>query len=104
MREPYLRPAPPEGAPSPPCPVGHQAEAAGTWRGTPMEVVYDPRRHDVAFLRGTVSAKVVDGLRDTGWEHRLSDGANQMWTRDRAALARRRLDQSRSAPGVPRIA
>ncbi len=104
MREPYLRPAPPEGALPEPCPSGHQAEAAGNWHGRPMEVVYDPRRHDVVFLRGAVPAKVEDGLRATGWEHRLSEGANQMWTRDRAALARRRLDQARSAPGVPRIA
>jgi len=104
MREPYLRPAAPEGAPPASCPAGHQAEPAGLWHGRPMDVVYDPRRHDVVFLRGAVSAKVEGGLRASGWEHRLSDGANQMWTRDRAALARRRLDQARSAPGVPRIA
>ncbi len=104
MKEPYLRPAAPEGTTPAPCPPGGQAEPAGIWHGKAMEVVYDPRRHDVVFLRGAVSATVEDGLRATGWEHRLSDGANQMWTRDRAALARRRLDQARSAPGVPRIA
>ncbi len=51
MRAPYLRPAGPEGTPPAPCPPGHQAEAAGLWHGRAMEVVYDPRRHDVAFLR-----------------------------------------------------
>ena len=104
MREPYLRPATPEGAPPAPCPPGRQAEPAGVWHGRAMEVVYDPRRHDVVFLHGAASAAVEGGLQATGWEHRLSDGANQMWTRDRTALARRRLDQVRSAPDVPRIA
>jgi len=69
-----------------------------------MEVVYDPRRHDVAFLRGGVSAKVRDGLASTGWHHQRSDGATEMWTRDRAALARRRLHQASDRSGVPRIA
>lgn len=104
MNEPYLRPAPPEGEPAALCPPGGQAESAGIWDGKAMEVVYDPRRHDVVFLRGAASAAVEGGLRATGWKHRLSEGANQMWTRDRSALARRRLDRLRSAPDVPRIA
>lgn len=69
-----------------------------------MEVVYDPSRHDVAFFRGGVSVDVAQGLRGTGWEHRLTDGVNQMWVRDRAALARRRLESVRSSPAVPLIA
>ena len=104
MRAPYLRPAGPEGAPPAPCPPGHQAEAAGLWHGRAMEVVYDPRRHDVAFLRVGVSAKVRDGLASTGWQHQRSDGANEMWTRDRVALARQRLHQAPARSGVPRIA
>jgi hypothetical protein len=104
MSEPFLRPAPPEGELPAPCPRGHEAERAGVWHGKAMEVVYDPRRHDVAFLMGGVSAKVRDGLIDTGWRHQLSDGGNQMWTRDRAALARSRLQRVRSAPSLSRIA
>jgi len=69
-----------------------------------MEVVYEPVLHDVAFLRGRVSAEVIDGLRAAGWEHRSSDGADQMWVRDRAALARRRIERERSTSAVPRIA
>jgi hypothetical protein len=69
-----------------------------------MEVVYAPARHDVVFLRGGVSPEVADGLRATGWEHQLSDGADQMWVRDRAGLAQRRAARDRSTPALPRIA
>jgi hypothetical protein len=104
MNEPFLRPAAPEGAAPAACPPGHEAEPAGLWQGRAMEVVYDPRRHDVAFLRGSVSTQVLHGLASTGWEHRLSDGPNQMWTRDRTAVARRRLEQVSVAPAAARIA
>ncbi len=104
MSEPYLRPQSPESAPPTEPPPGHVVEPAGTWKGRPMEVVYDPRRHDVAFVRGQLSEKVRTGLVDTGWEHRLSDGPNQMWVRDRRDLVRRRLERARSAPGGPRVA
>lgn len=104
MNEPFLRPATPEGDAPVPCPRGHEAEPAGVWHGKSMEVVYDPRRHDVAFLRGGVSTKVRDGLVDTGWRHQLSDGDNQMWTRDRTALTRSRLQQVPSVPTLSRTA
>lgn len=104
MSEPYLRPQPPEGVPSAPCPPGQLVEAAGVWGGEVMEVVYDPRHHDVVFVRGEVSAKIQSGLVDTGWEHRLTDGANQMWVRDRRALAHRRLQRAQPTHTVPRIA
>ncbi|MEX2548453.1 MAG: hypothetical protein WD830_11815 [Chloroflexota bacterium] len=104
MKEPFFRPAPPEGSPSLPCPDGLVAHAAGIWHGRAMEVVYDTARHDIAFLRGGVSPNLEHGMRSVGYEHRLTDGSNQMWIRDRAALARRRLDHVRSTHAVPRIA
>jgi len=104
MNEPFLRPVVPEGAAPTPCPPGHEAEPAGVWHGRAMEVIYDPRRHDVAFLRGNVSAKVLDGLDSTGWEYQLSDGPNQMWTRDRMAVARGRLERISAPAPAARIA
>ena len=104
MNEPFLRLAPPEGAPPQPCPDGTAAHPVGIWHGRWMEIVYDPTRHDVACLRGGVSPEVADGLRRIGYEHRLTDGANELWVRDRAALARRRLGHIPSAPSVQRIA
>lgn len=104
MNEPFLRPAPPEGAPSLSCPEGQVAHPAGIWHGKAMEVVFDPARHDVALLREGVSANVEDGLRSVGYEHRLTDGSNQIWIRDRAGIARQRLERVRSTHSVPRIA
>ncbi|MGH9223887.1 MAG: hypothetical protein ACRD2W_08915 [Acidimicrobiales bacterium] len=104
MSEPFLRPAPAEGVPSPPCPPGHDAELAGIWHGKPMEVVYDPRRHDVAFVRGAMSENVRQGLVSTGWRRQLTDGPNEMWTRDRSALTRSRLERVPAAPKLSRSA
>ena len=100
---PYLRPASPDDAPAP-CPPGHQAEPAGTWGGRSMEVVYDPGRHDVAFVRGESTIAVRSGLAATGWQRQAGDGDNQMWVRDRLALARRRLDRTSVRLGAARIA
>jgi hypothetical protein len=64
-----------------------------------MEVVYDPRRHDVLFLRGSHGG-LGPRLGETGWQHAMTDGPNQMWVRDRAARARRALDRAGAeAPG-----
>ena len=41
---------------------------------------------------------------DSGWRHQLTDGANQMWTRDRTELVRSRLQRVPSAPKLSRIA
>lgn len=101
--DPYLRPASPEGAPAP-CPPGHTAEPAGTWGGRSMEVVYDPRRNDVAFVLGETSSVVRHGLVATGFRHQDSDGDNQLWVRDRMALARERLERTTVRLGPPRIA
>lgn len=103
MSAPYLRRLGPEGSPALPCPPGAVAEPAGTWGGQPMEVVYEPARHDVVFLRGAVPDSVANGLRATGWQHWLSHSDDQMWVRDRAVLARRRTLHPRPA-AAPRIA
>lgn len=102
--KPYLRAEAPVGTPSFDSPAGWVAEPAGEWHGRAMEVVYDPRRYDVVFLRGAVSPKVKTGLIGTGWEHHLSDGGNQMWVRNRMALAHRRLLRATSPPAVRKIA
>lgn len=99
MDDPFLRPAPPHEAPPLPCPPGRVAEPAGLWHGRHMEVVYDPRRHDILFLRGS-QPDIEPRLGDIGWEHVLTDGPNQMWIRDRAAVARQALEAAAvDAPG-----
>lgn len=90
--DPYLRPAPPEGDQSEPCPPGHVAEPAGLWNDRQVEVVYDPARHDVCFMRGRAGDGVHDGLQSSGWEPTASDGRSQLWIRDRADAMRQLLD------------
>lgn len=98
--DPYLRPAPPDGDPSGPCPPGHVAEPAGLWNDRHMEIVYDPRRHDVCFMRGRAGDGVHDGLAASGWEATATDGRSQLWIRDRADAMRQLLDTVRvEAPG-----
>ena len=98
--DPYLRPAPGDDEPSGPCPPGHVAEAAGLWNGEAMEVVYDPERHSVCFVRGEVGGEVRGGLEASGWESTVTDGRSQLWVRDRADAMRQLLDSvSVPAPG-----
>ncbi len=96
---PYLRPAPREDLPPYPCPEGHEVHPAGLWKGSQMEVVYDPRLHDVLFLReGMDDPEIRDGLGSTGWAHIESDGQSEMWIRDRAAAAQAALDCTSTPP------
>lgn len=98
--DPFLRPASPDGAPPDQCPPGHVAEPAGLWNHRQMEIVYDPRRHDVCFMRGRAADRVHDGLAASGWEPTATDGRSQLWIRDRADAMRRLLDTVRvEAPG-----
>lgn len=89
--DPFLRTATRMAARAKPTPDGWQVEQAGRWRGRQVEVVFDPRRHDVALLRGAQPPRVAAALRAEGWRCRGIDGDNQWWSRDRVAVARRRI-------------
>lgn len=86
--DPYLRPAPPDGEASAPCPPGHVAEPAGLWDDHHQEVVYDPQQHDICIVRGRTGEVIDHGLTMTGWERARDQDGAQMWVRDRAAAAR----------------
>lgn len=64
-------------------PVGWVSESAGQWTGREVEVVYDPQRHDVTFLRHQVSDDVRQGFRDIGYSRAAVDSDCEMWVRDR---------------------
>lgn len=111
MSDPYLRTIRSPRGPRPLTPPDHTTARVGEWNGRPTEVVFDPNRHDVVCIRGHLSADVIRGLDATGWDLRLTDGVNELWVRDRAALVRARLDRAanvvplrRTAPSPPRIA
>lgn len=105
MREhgdPYLRPAPPEGAPSLRCPDGWAAEPAGLWHGTHMEVVYNPRRHDVVLVRGHLSASAESALPSVGYVEADAAEGVRMFVRDRSAATRAALDRLEQQPRAAR--
>jgi hypothetical protein len=74
-------------------PVGWVSEPAGLWAGKEHEVVYDPRRHDVAFVRHDVGEPVREGFRDVGYHRTVIDGDSEMWVRDRLAVVTAAMDR-----------
>lgn len=101
--KPFLRPAPPEGEPSPPCPPGCVAEVARNWNGELVEVVYDPDRHRVAFFWGDPKPQVEAALRAEGWKQVGRDEtAAGMWVLDKVAAARTRLQRTPTMPARSR--
>lgn len=91
--DPYLRLAPADDEPSAPCPPDHVAKPAGIWLGSHMEVVHDPRRHDILFVRGESAPELGSGLQQSGWQQTDVDGVSEMWVRDRAVAAQAALTQ-----------
>ncbi|MDZ7734554.1 MAG: hypothetical protein U5R31_17040 [Acidimicrobiia bacterium] len=82
-------------------PVGWVAEPTGVWAGGEVEVVHDPRRHDVTFLRHRPTDTDRAGLRDSGYRRVAVDGDQEMWVRDRLEAARRSLERSDRRVGGP---
>jgi hypothetical protein len=78
---------------APLAPVGWTATPAGTWDGKTVDVVYDPRRHDVLFLRTAMPQATVDGITQAGYRCLRTDGIQQLWMRDRIEAARAGLDR-----------
>jgi hypothetical protein len=85
--KPFLRPT--DRAPL--APVGWTAEPAGTWAGKTVEVVFDPRRHDVLLLRTSMPTTTLTGIAEAGYRCLRSDGTQQLWARDRIHAAQASL-------------
>jgi hypothetical protein len=79
-------------------PVGWTAETAGHWGGRPVDIVYDPRRHDVLVLRNRIPEHLHARFAEAGFRRIATDGDQQLWVRDRLAVALERLDARSSSP------
>lgn len=88
--KPFLRPANDFGAAAKPAPPGWQSQKIGTWRGRAVEVVFDPRAYDVAFVRGS-APRITAAMANTGWTRCGRDGRHEWWIRDRVTAATSRL-------------
>lgn len=78
-------------------PVGWSSEPAGTWAGKPVEVVYDPRQHQIVLVRNEPGDRTRMVLAGEGYRRLAVDGQQEMWVRDRSSVAEQ--DQGR-APGI----
>jgi hypothetical protein len=70
-------------------PVGWIAEPAGLWAGRQVEVVYDPRQHQVVLVRNEPGDKTRVMLAGEGYRRLAVDGQQEMWIRDCAAAVER---------------
>jgi len=66
-------------------PVGWTSEPAGQWAGREVEVVYDPRQHQVVLCRNDPGDRTRAELAGAGYRRCASDGTQEMWVRDRSA-------------------
>lgn len=92
-------------------PVGWVSESAGQWAGREVEVVYDPRQHQVVLFRNEPNDQTRTELAGAGYRRYAADGHQEMWVRDKASQAAALLDRAtatqvqqqsmaREAPGL----
>ena len=74
-------------------PVGWTSEPAGQWAGREVEVVYDPRQHQVVLCRNDPGDRTRAELAGAGYRRCASDGTQEMWVRDRTAMAGAALER-----------
>lgn len=73
-------------------PLGWVTEPAGTWERIEVDVVYDPRRHEVMFSPPTGPDRKAT-FEAAGWRVVSADRMRVFWTRDRSAATRAALDR-----------
>ena len=66
-------------------PVGWVSEAAGTWAGRQVEVVFDPRQHQIVMVLNEPGDTTRAVLAGEGFRRLAVDGQQEMWVRNRAA-------------------
>ena len=83
-------------------PVGWICEPAGQWAGRTVEVVYDPRRHEIFLLRNDPGDPTRSEIAQNGYRLVARDGRQEMWARERAAATVSRLDRLEQAHSAAR--
>lgn len=57
------------------------------WAGREVEVVFDPRQHQIVMVRDEPGDTTRAALAAEGFRRLAVDGRQEMWVRDRAAAA-----------------
>lgn len=68
-------------------PVGWVSKPAGLWAGRKVEVVFDPRQHQIVMARNDPGDTTRAALAAEGFRRLAVDGRQEMWVRDRATEA-----------------
>jgi hypothetical protein len=85
-------------------PVGWVAQPAGLWGGKQVEVVYDPRRHQLVRTDSDIGDRTRVALGTAGFRRVASAGEQELWVRDRVAAARAALDKTQEHHRPQRVA
>ena len=75
------------------------------WAGRQVEVVFDPRQHQIVMVRNEPGDRTRATLAGEGFRRLAVDGQQEMWTRDRATAAEPvngRAVALKAAPEAPR--
>lgn len=74
-------------------PVGWVAEPAGIWEGRRVEIVYDPRRHELVRATFDMGARARTLLASSGFRCVAAAGDRELWVRDRQTRSRVAVDR-----------
>lgn len=74
-------------------PVGWVAEPAGIWDGRSVDVVYDPRRHQILRTLNDIGEQTRTSIRAAGYRRVATDGKQELWVRDRVEATQAALDR-----------
>lgn len=80
-------------------PVGWVAENTGVWAGREVEVVFDPRRHEIAIVRNDPGDTTRAALASGGYRRLAVDGRQEMWLRDRTGAVEQSPERATAIEG-----
>jgi hypothetical protein len=64
------------------------------WAGREVEVVFDPRRHQIVMVRNEPGDSTRSQLATEGFRRLAVDGTQEMWARDRLRAVQQLLGRS----------
>lgn len=68
-------------------PVGWISEPVGVWAGREVEVIYDPRQHQIVMVRNEPGDTTRVALAGEGFRRLAVDGQQELWVRERDTVA-----------------
>jgi hypothetical protein len=74
------------------------------WAGRQVEVVFDPRRHQIVMVRNEPGETTRVSLVGEGFRRLAVDGQQEMWMRDRSAAAEQAPVPSATIQAAPKVA